>query len=154
MSTLNLAEVKSIKGKNVKLLYIDGSAVGLDPVLLGRFDDIWVSVPDISDLSYQWELLQGVIYVDKISSVIQSEITTSNRLDKFTLEFTLEDMEYQEDYLGEMTLYESMQLVVGSCLAFAKAFTSYKFTDKIIMVTHWDGIAESIYAVDQFAPRE
>ena len=53
MSTLNLAEVKSIKGKNVKLLYIDGSAVGLDPVLLGRFDDIWVSVPEISDLSYR-----------------------------------------------------------------------------------------------------
>ena len=145
MSTLNLAEVKSIKGKNVKLLYIDGSAVGLDFVLLGRFDDIWVSVPEISDLSYRWELLQGVIYVDRISFVIQSKITTSNRLDKFTLEFTLEDLEYQEDYLGEMTQYESMQLAVGGCLAFAKAFTNYKPTDKIIMVTHWDGIAESLW---------
>jgi hypothetical protein len=151
MSPLNLDGVKSIKGKNVKLLYIDES-VSLNPVLLGRFDDIWVSVPETSNLSYFWELLQGVIYVDRMSFVIQSKITTRNSLDKFTLEFTLEDLEYQKDYLGEMTQYESMQLVVGSCLAFAKAFTCYKPTDKIIMVTHWDGIAESIYAVDHLAP--
>jgi|LakMenEpi03Aug12_release.lakeMendotaPanAssembly.Ray.scaffolds.fasta_scaffold1095679_2 hypothetical protein len=147
MSTLNLDGVESIKGRKVKLLYIDKS-VSIDTVLLGRFDDIWVSVPSISDLSYRWELLQGVIYVDRISSVIQSEITTSNRLDKFTLEFTLEDLEYQEDYLGEMTQYEPMRLAVGNCLAFAKAFTCYKPTDKIIMVTHWDRIAESICALD------
>lgn len=154
MATLILDGVESIKGKNVKLLYIDGRNVGLDSVLLGRFDDIWVSVPEISDLSYRWELLQGVIYVDRIPSVIQSKITTSNRLDKFTLEFTLEDLKYKDDYLGEITQYEPMQLVVGSCLAFAKAFTCYKPTDKIMMVTHWDGIAEFIYAVDQLAPQE
>jgi hypothetical protein len=147
MSTLNLDGVESIKGRKVKLLYIVES-VSLNPILLGRFDDIWVSVPEISDLSYRWELLLGVIFVDRISSVIQSEITTSNRLDKFTLEFTLEDLGYQEDYLGEMTQYEPMRLAVGNCLAFAKAFTSYKPTDKIIMVTHWDGIAESICALD------
>jgi hypothetical protein len=147
MSTLNLAGVKSIKGKNVKLLYVD-SCVSLDFILLGKFDSIWVYMPEISDLSYRWELLQGVIYVDALSCVTKSQITVSNRLDKFILGFTLEDLEYEDEYRGEIIRYESMQLAVGSCLAFAKAFTCYEPTDKIISVTYWDGIAESIYAVD------
>lgn len=144
MSTLNLDGVKSIKGKNVKLLYID-SCISLDPVVLGKFDDIWVYMPHINDLFMQWELMQGFVYIDALSCVTKSQNTVNNMLNNFILGFTLEDLEYEDEYHGKITTDESMQLALKNCTASTYGLTSYKPTDKIIFVSEWNGLTESLW---------
>jgi hypothetical protein len=150
MAELGLVGAISIKGKNVKLKYIHPNSVAR--ILLAEFDDIWVDVPepDYRGNIFNWEVVQGIIYTDQLTAIPESEIAMSNMPIRFTLEFTLEDVEYAEDYCEMIPVaYEPIEIGVGACSAVNKAFTSYLPTNKVIFVSQWEGKGEWLWRLDR-----
>lgn len=150
MSTLNLDGIKSIEGKDVKLKYVDCTK-SFEPLLLGRFDYLWVDLIRIGTRgisSYEWNAVQGLIYLDVLLSIPQWQITLSNLPNHFILEFALESLDYTDDYSGEIAESNPMPLALGNCCVYDKAFTSYKPKNKVVFVTKWGGQAEFIWGLD------
>ena len=71
----------------------------------------------------------------------------SNMPIRFTLEFTLENIEYEhEDMLIET---EPIGVGIGAGSAITKAFSSYLPTNKVIFVTQWEGQGEWLWRLDR-----
>jgi hypothetical protein len=147
----SLVGAMSLKGKKVKLKYIHPNSVAR--ILIAEFDDIWVATPK-SDRRrnlfkmniYKWKVAQGVIYSDQLMAIPESEMAYSNMPIRFTIEFTLEKVEYEhEEFLVET---EPIEVGIGACSAVNKAFSSYLPTDKLIIVNQWEGQGEWLWRLD------
>jgi hypothetical protein len=145
MPELSLIGATSLKGKNVKLKYIHPKSVAR--VLVAKFDDIWVDISrwHPTAMGFNWSIVQGIIYKDQLIAIPESEMAMSNMPIRFTLEFALENIEYeQEEFLVET---EPIEIGIGACSAITKAF-SYMPTDKVILVPKWDGQGEWLWRLD------
>jgi hypothetical protein len=147
MDALSLVGATSLKGKNVKLKYIHPNSVAR--VLIAEFNDIWVDIPpwNPSVMVYNWSVVQGIVYKDQLTAIPESEIADSNMPIRFTMEFTLENIEYKDkDYLVET---EPIEVGLGWCSAMTKAFTFGGLpTDKVIFVTQWEGQGGCLWRLD------
>ena len=117
-------------------------------VLVASFDDIWVDVPRWNPTRniFNWSVVQGIIYTNQLTAIPESEMAYSNMPIRFTLEFTLENIEYEhEDMLVET---EPIEVGIGACSAITKAFSSYLPTDKVIFVSQWEGQGEWLWRLD------
>ena len=140
LKELSLVGATSLKGKNVKLKYIHPSSVAR--VLIAEFDDIWVDIPKPKPQwnIFKWEVVQGIIYSGQLMAIPESEIAVSNMPIRFTLEFTLENVEYEhEEFLVET---EPIEIGIGACSAVNKAFTLNSSPDKVIFISQWQGQGE------------
>ena len=137
LKELNLVGATSLKGENVKLKYIHPNSG--TRVLVAVFDLIWVKMPRPFTLKFanyqgnifKWEVLGGEIYKEQLTSIPQSEIAYSNMLIRFykkqltvsetaysnmpfrfTLEFTLDGIEYEHD---DLVKTEPIEIGIGAC---------------------------------------
>ena len=143
---LTLVGSTSLEGKNVKLKYIHPNSVAR--VLIAEFDDIWVDIPKPKPQGniFNWSVVQGIVYTDQLIAIPESEIAVSNMPVRFTLEFTLEGIDYEhEEFLIET---EPIAVGLGWCSAMTKAFSSYLPKDKVIFVSQWEGQGGILWRLD------
>ena len=142
----SLVGAMRLKGKKVKLKYIHPNSVAR--ILIAEFDDIWVDIPKPKPHGniYKWEVVAGIIYSDQLTAIPESEMAYSNMPIRFTLEFTLENVEYEhEEFLVET---EPIEVGIGACSAVNKAFTLNLSPDKVIFISHWEGQGEWLWRLD------
>jgi hypothetical protein len=167
----SLVGAMSLKGKKVKLKYIYPNSCAR--ILIAEFDLIWVKMPrpftlkftDYQRNIFEWEVLRGDIYKNQLSAIPESamghgnmlirfykeqltalEIAYSNMLIQFTLEFTLDGIEYEHD---DLVKTEPIEIGIGACSSLENAFAFSELpNDKVISLPFWEGQGEWLWRLD------